>query len=89
MCCRHIDIGGPGCCVVSSAADLVHWLYTMTHGGLNEAGERVLDEQVVRDVMSPQSIRSVQPGFQPFTFISENYGFGWDTGFYQGNVTGI
>lgn len=83
---RHAGLGAPGGDIVSSAKDLVRWLYLLTHGGLNEAGERVLDEQVLKEAMSPHAVTWPQDGDEPLSSTSENYGYGWYTGHYKGSL---
>jgi len=82
---RNSGLGAPSGDVVSNAKDLAKWLYVLTHRGLNEEGEQVLDEQVLKETMSPHAITDFpQSGDEPFIQTSETYGYGWYTGFYKG-----
>jgi CubicO group peptidase (beta-lactamase class C family) len=82
---KHSGLGGPSGSIVSSGRDLAKWLYMLTHGGLNEAGQRVIDESVVVNTMSPHIVSNpTDISVQPIKGVTENYGLGWYTGFYNG-----
>jgi hypothetical protein len=82
---KHSGLGGPSGSIVSSARDLTKWLHMLTHDGLNEAGQRVVNESVIVNTMTPHVVTyPADLTNEPLTSTVENYGLGWNTGFYNG-----
>ena len=82
---RHTGVGGPSGSIVSNAKDLVKWVEMLVNAGVGSAtGTVVVDPQVLSTTMTPQIVTGRQGGAEPFNKISEGYGLGWYTGFYNG-----
>jgi hypothetical protein len=56
----------------------------LVHRGVNEAGERVVDEQVIDQIMTPINVMYVVDGPEPFVRVTDNYALGWYSGIYRG-----
>jgi len=82
---NKFSLGGPAATtIVTSARDLAKWLYLLTHEGRNEAGEQVIDADVIKATMTPTSIFRQQQQISIFEMMDETYGLGWYLRYNEG-----
>jgi CubicO group peptidase (beta-lactamase class C family) len=78
-------------CIMSTAEDYAKWMMFHLSGGQNQAGQQVMDRDVVTDMHRPRNTiksASVAKYFTkpsvPVTTSENSYALGWKNGYYRG-----